>query len=504
MNYSNNKLVKHLLVLMLSFVFSSSFSQIVTQYGPYQIGNGSDNLRENAIYVQKQSPYKIVTAHNSGVYSSGLVTKHYISTNDGANWFCTLNECDGVGWCDPTVTINNNNTMFYAYMTGFNETVNIRALDLEYYDWMSVWSADIPSTGCDRPFLWYDGYNDKIYLSVIVDGKRIYTLTGNGFTESYTFNSDDEEVLAGDVGIKIKSDNVGKKYVVYNQNNLIKFSKTNGNNFQFGQPVTLANDNYLFDTPTIAVNESGNIIIVVYTKTIDANNRRISPIISTDGGSNFAPAESWPIFSSEQFYPWISYCKQGTKELFAIVFYDRPGNNVYNVKVAYSSNIGQTGESWNLINSNSSNLHYFNQENAPHDYIGLDMVYKNNSFYIYPVFTDFDNNLWKSYIAPISLYFDPDDDDDNVVVKNGIKLFQNSPNPFNPVTNIKFNLEKAGYTTLKIHNVLGELIKTVVDANLNSGAHSYNFNGTTLASGIYYYILESNNTKVVKKMLLIK
>jgi hypothetical protein len=84
------------------------------------------------------------------------------------------------------------------------------------------------------------------------------------------------------------------------------------------------------------------------------------------------------------------------------------------------------------------------------------------------------------------------------------KLEQNYPNPFNPYTTIKFSLPKSEFTTLKVYNILGKEVSTLVSNKLNSGNHTYQFDGKNLASGIYYYQLIAGEYREVKKMVLIK
>lgn len=83
-------------------------------------------------------------------------------------------------------------------------------------------------------------------------------------------------------------------------------------------------------------------------------------------------------------------------------------------------------------------------------------------------------------------------------------LDQNYPNPFNPVTTIQFSLEKAARTTLEIYNVLGQKVATLVNGELSAGAYRYQWNGSGMASGIYFYRLRSDNFVATKKMLLVK
>lgn len=83
-------------------------------------------------------------------------------------------------------------------------------------------------------------------------------------------------------------------------------------------------------------------------------------------------------------------------------------------------------------------------------------------------------------------------------------LSQNYPNPFNPSTTINYQLPKAGVVTLKIYDILGREVKTLVNDFKAKGRYSVNFNAGELASGVYIYRLKVNDFSSVKKLLLLK
>jgi len=89
-------------------------------------------------------------------------------------------------------------------------------------------------------------------------------------------------------------------------------------------------------------------------------------------------------------------------------------------------------------------------------------------------------------------------------VPSGFSLSQNYPNPFNPTTEIQFALAKTGYTTLKIYDLLGREVATIVNENLNAGSYKIGFNAINLASGTYIYSLVSGDFRMNKKMILVK
>ena len=83
-------------------------------------------------------------------------------------------------------------------------------------------------------------------------------------------------------------------------------------------------------------------------------------------------------------------------------------------------------------------------------------------------------------------------------------LQQNYPNPFNPTTTIVFSLAKREKVSLVVYNLMGKVVRTLVDQTLPAGQHAVVFNGNDLASGVYYYRLIHSGGSLTKKMLLTK
>jgi len=83
-------------------------------------------------------------------------------------------------------------------------------------------------------------------------------------------------------------------------------------------------------------------------------------------------------------------------------------------------------------------------------------------------------------------------------------LQQNFPNPFNPTTTFIFSLPAAESLSLKIYDVLGRLVETVFQGKMMAGEHRLEYNGSNLASGVYFYRLDTENYAASRKMLLMK
>lgn len=84
------------------------------------------------------------------------------------------------------------------------------------------------------------------------------------------------------------------------------------------------------------------------------------------------------------------------------------------------------------------------------------------------------------------------------------ELAQNYPNPFNPSTKINFAIPKNGFVSLRVFDITGKEIATLVNENLQAGFYEYDFNAATLPSGVYFYRLESNEFREVRRMILMK
>ncbi|MCH7723742.1 MAG: T9SS type A sorting domain-containing protein [Bacteroidetes bacterium] len=94
--------------------------------------------------------------------------------------------------------------------------------------------------------------------------------------------------------------------------------------------------------------------------------------------------------------------------------------------------------------------------------------------------------------------------DDIEISLLSFELFQNYPNPFNPITNIRFQTANFGFVSLKVYDVLGNEIRTLVNEEKPAGEYQVTFNGSNLASGIYVYRIKTNGKIISKKMTLLQ
>ena len=119
-------------------------------------------------------------------------------------------------------------------------------------------------------------------------------------------------------------------------------------------------------------------------------------------------------------------------------------------------------------------------------------------FYIYS--NSIDNELYEVDVSGIGLSTDVQEE----TAPSSFQLYQNYPNPFNPSTTINYSIPKKEFVLLKVYDVLGKEIATLVNEEKRQGSYSAKFNGNNLSSGVYFYKIESGNFTKVNKMLLLK
>lgn len=107
--------------------------------------------------------------------------------------------------------------------------------------------------------------------------------------------------------------------------------------------------------------------------------------------------------------------------------------------------------------------------------------------------TDYDGSSEYSQIIDVT-----------ILSPNIFSLSQNYPNPFNPITKINYSIKDKGHVQLKVFDILGKEVTTLVNEDQAPGQYNIAFNGVNLPSGIYIYSLEMNNISLSKKMTLIK
>ncbi|MCI0717160.1 MAG: T9SS type A sorting domain-containing protein [Chlorobi bacterium] len=169
--------------------------------------------------------------------------------------------------------------------------------------------------------------------------------------------------------------------------------------------------------------------------------------------------------------------------------YEKSGNFV-DVRSFFSSNAGL-----NWINGVSAGAFTLNSLIEFNDYMGLTTIGSNNF------------SAWCSAVSNPIIYVTKNANGCEFDIPNHDSKFNlsNSPNPFNPSTQITFSISKSNFVTIKVYNMLGQEIATLIDNEFkDKGIHTVEFNAQNLPSGVYFYKLSSGDYFKVERMLLIK
>ena len=244
----------------------------------------------------------------------------------------------------------------------------------------------------------------------------------------------------------------------------------------------------------------GNIYIMWSDKRNGEDNTDVFIIKSTDKGETWGKVVKVNDDNSnrEQFFPWLSV--DHTTGNIYVVFYDRRNTqrDATDVFLARSIDGGDSFSNFKISNSSfvpTKNIFFG-------DYINIAAFNKK----IFPVWMRLDNNILSIWTALITEPIFPLDVNRNEPVINNFYLFQNYPDPFNPSTSIKYSIPYFTHVSLKIYDMLGEEITTLVDEDEGPGIYSAAFNTMNkhISSGIYIYRLVAGNNYMQKKMILLK
>jgi hypothetical protein len=139
----------------------------------------------------------------------------------------------------------------------------------------------------------------------------------------------------------------------------------------------------------------------------------------------------------------------------------------------------------------------------PQAYSFIDTSLTQSGNYEYRIL-QIDSNSLEHYSSVVSISYSILGVDGEAVLPNIFKLYNAYPNPFNPSTIINYQLSTDNYTTLKVYNLIGKEVATLVNGYVTAGSHQVTFDGSHLTSGMYFYKLQSGNNVEVKKLTLVK
>ena len=385
-------------------------------------------------------------------------------------------------------------------------------------------AATSSGTGEDKEYITTDlvpgsPYYNTIYFTWtrFVSGQRILCIKSTNGGVNWSTPVAVSEATSGVQGSDPAISLNGQINVVWNFNSgsttSIYYDKSTDGGTTFGTDIIISSGttpnnlpNGAQTFPSIAADISGGprngYLYVVFS---DARNGDADIFLcsSTNGGNNWsAPvrANNDAIGNGKlQYWPWIGVNDNGNIAILWLDTRNTANNTIFESYLARSSDGGLTFTN-ELLSSQPSPTSVPGSNVRFGDYICID-YWKNK---IVPVWTDERAGGYEMeiYTAAINTIVGVEPIAKEVPAE--YKLFQNYPNPFNPSTNIRYQVSNNGFVTLKIYDVLGKEISTLVNEKHVAGTYEVAFNATQYPSGVYFYKLTTDRYTDTKKMILLK
>jgi hypothetical protein len=534
-----NKYILFMLLGFSSVLFSQNYDDPQQKYfQPYVRAYSEINYLDNVLFVNynltantapqnepsvrisRTNPNYVVAAWRDFRlgFTNPVVRRigYSYSTNGGLTWSVSQLLPDPAPehatQSDP-VLMNDNNGYFYIATTS-REATNTRGETVVYrstnngMNWVKYSGAATSSQFEDKEWITCDlvpgsPYFNSLYISWtrIGSGIRFVKSTNNGLNWTAPVNVGDNG--AGQ-GSNIAVGTNSYIYVVWGESGGIKFDKSTNGGTNFGADYQLSSvaTNVKGSFPFICVDYSSRpsrgTVYVVF-----ADNRGGNDDVwfqkSTNAGLNWlaSPVRINDVTTGQQYKPAIQCDTNGN---LAVIYYDeRTGTGIVNSYFAYSVDGGNTWVNQRLSDTSFS---YISQgsEVRNGEYIGVD-IYNNK---IIPVWCDDRTGTPNQEIYTANLSIPVSVQNQNQYVPVEFELSQNYPNPFNPETKIEYYLPVNSNVILKLYDISGKEIRTLVNRYMAAGKHEVMLSSQELSSGVYFYALTAGDFKDTKKMILLK
>jgi hypothetical protein len=211
------------------------------------------------------------------------------------------------------------------------------------------------------------------------------------------------------------------------------------------------------------------------------------------------------MISNSPFNPAYSQVKINSYDGFASqAAFAAEMTRKYSLVTPVAGALNQAADGYSFYNQNYPTVYFEEYNFSPFYHSSSDMIGNYNMAYCAEVI--------KASCATLLSYMENTvGNEKNISLPNEFVLNQNYPNPFNPSTTIEYTVPNAGtpymasiQVSIKVYDVLGREINTIVDGLKSPGKYSVQFSGTGIPSGIYFYVLNSGGTTITKKMMLLK
>lgn len=435
----------------------------VSAHGFYKSTNKGSSWETISTYMS--STWNLFYIDGSNVYAGGT-SGLFFSNDNGTTW---VNKNIGAINTYVKTLIHNNNNIF----TGSYFGVGLSSANTSGTTWNQIkYCPDVISLFND---------NGTLYAGVVLDGVLRSNDNGNTWNKIsnnipngtvYAVAANGSKIFAGTpgYGVYYSSDNGTTWNAVNNglTNNFIQALAINGNNIYAGSNsagIFLSTNNGTDWTQT-ALNNKNIITIKVYDNKIYAGTWGDGIYVSSNNGT------SWTQINNGL----------DTHLVYSICF---DNNNIYATiqeSVFFSTNGGQN---WFKANSGLPQINIWSI-----DVVGNYLFVGTGGM-----------GIWKRPISELITNVQGE-----IEIPSNYSLEQNYPNPFNPTTTIRYSIPKAGLVTLKVYDLQGKEVATLVNEFKQPGNYNspFSLQNSRLASGIYFYKITSGKYSETKKMIILK
>ncbi len=540
---------KLIFTLLLILCVTSTYSQWVSNYG-YSYGDVNITNAKGQAVTTDANGFSYVTGYSFETETQNDIVIIKYSPTGSIVWANSYNGTansndEGAGIC---VDVNGN-----VYVTGSVQNLN-RGYDIVILKYNSagalVWNKEYYSPGINA--------EDKAWgIAVDTDNNIFitgYGTTGNGYTRIVTqkylpngellWSAFDENSSGDSRGLAIAVNSTGvyvTGYVPANNSSdvvLLKYGH-NGGNPVFRQTsggsgedkawgiVVDADNVYITGYVTVGVNNtdcytakysSGGSLL--WSNQFNGTGNEIDKawgiVVDTDGSVYITGQTA--VTSTNTNYITVKYSNTGT-EVWANQ-YNGPINGediASSIGLLGTNSVIVTGKSWgtalnydyatvryNSSTGNQNQVSRYSYSGNSSD-MAEDLAITPTNKIVVTGFSELliESSSSQSYISTLSLDWGSEMSS-NPLIPKSFSLYQNYPNPFNPSTSIKFDLTDASLVKLAIYDMLGREVDVLINQQLGAGTHNISFNAGNLASGVYFYKIETGSFSDIKKMTLVK
>jgi hypothetical protein len=283
------------------------------------------------------------------------------------------------------------------------------------------------------------------------------------------------------------------EYVSSTEND-IYFSKSTDNGNNWTVPANITND-IDFHNNVYMINNGNNNLYIAYEKGISLESE-IYLKYSSDGGDTWSVPKNITNNPGKSSNPCISIFSDNMYFIWSDNSHSIPANDSSDIFFKWSNDFGLTWLDSVNVSENSGNslrprICYEINGPLPAPWLDITMFWYDYSPGISEIFARRSNHNLSSVIVT------PDE-------INSFILEQNFPNPFNPSTSIQYAVSNRQFVSLKVFDVLGKKVATLINEEKPAGSYEVEFQANRLSSGIYFYQLQAGSFTDAKKMILIR